>query len=57
MTNIEIIAWIGVYIILFFMLIFSELQRLKSNKQREEIWKKINEESLQEINNLTNKNQ
>lgn len=56
MTNIEIITWIGAYIILFFMLIFSELQRLKSNKQREEIWKKINEESLQEINNLTNKN-
>lgn len=56
MTNIEIIAWILAYIILFFMLIFSELETSKANKEREEIWQKINEESLREINNLTNKN-
>ena len=48
MTNIEIIAWITTYIILFSMLIFSELERSKSNKKREEI--------LQEITkHLTNK--
>ena len=49
MTNIEILAWITTYIILFSMLIFSELERSKSNKQREKI--------LQEITkDLTNKN-
>ena len=49
MTNIEILAWITTYIILFSMLIFSELQRSESNKQREKI--------LQEITkDLTNKN-
>ena len=49
MTNIEIIAWITTYIILFSMLIFSELQRSESNKQREKI--------LQETTkDLTNKN-
>lgn len=56
MTNIEIIAWILAYIILFSMLIFSELETSKANKEREKIWQKINQESLQEINNLTNKN-